>query len=199
SRALAIVSAATADALDAVTHSFTPYLVHLHARPGTSADAAVAAAGHDTLVSLYPQQRERIDAAFGASVASLTRRGTPGVRPGVWLGRRVAARILAARQDDGSAANPVYSVGDQPGQWQPDPTHPDQAALGVAWGAVTPFCMVSAAQFRVPPPPPLGSRAYAAAFHEVKALGGDGVHTPTRRTHAETVIGLFWGYDGTPG
>lgn len=30
-------------------------------------------------------------------------------------------------------------------------------------------------------------------------LGGDGVITQTQRTRKETVIGIFWGYDGTPG
>ena len=39
-----------------------------------------------------------------------------------------------------------------------------------------------AAQFRAPPPPALDSAAYAAAFNEVKRLGGDGVTTPTERT-----------------
>jgi hypothetical protein len=33
----------------------------------------------------------------------------------------------------------------------------------------------------------------------VKLLGGDGVITQTQRTRKETVIGIFWGYDGTPG
>ena len=37
------------------------------------------------------------------------------------------------------------------------------------------------------------------AFQEVKALGGDGITTPTARTPEQTEIGLFWGYDGHPG
>jgi hypothetical protein len=50
----------------------------------------------------------------------------------------------------------------------------------------------------VPPPPRLESREYAVAFEEVKALGGDGVVTPTVRTAEQTQIGIYWGYDGTP-
>ncbi|HWP42693.1 MAG TPA: vanadium-dependent haloperoxidase, partial [Blastocatellia bacterium] len=53
-------------------------------------------------------------------------------------------------------------------------------------------------QFRTPPPPPINSLEYAAAFNEVKALGGDGVITPTIRTEEQTHIGIFWAYDGTP-
>jgi hypothetical protein len=33
----------------------------------------------------------------------------------------------------------------------------------------------------------------------VKRLGGDGVVTPTQRTAAQTIAGIYWGYDGTPG
>src|SRR5262249_29184816 len=33
---------------------------------------------------------------------------------------------------------------------------------------------------------------------EVKQLGGDGVITPTVRTHEQTGIGIYWAYDGTP-
>jgi hypothetical protein len=32
----------------------------------------------------------------------------------------------------------------------------------------------------------------------VKAIGGDGVVTPTVRTADQTEIGIYWGYDGTP-
>ena len=71
-------------------------------------------------------------------------------------------------------------------------------ALGAFWGEVKPFVMSSSVQFRVPPPPALQSRAYAAAFREVKRLGGDGVITPTRRTVNQTSTGIFWAYDGVP-
>jgi PAP2 superfamily len=56
----------------------------------------------------------------------------------------------------------------------------------------------SAQQFRLPPPPALGSAEYAAAFDEVKRLGGDGITTPTVRTEAEKTLAIFWAYDGTP-
>jgi hypothetical protein len=42
------------------------------------------------------------------------------------------------------------------------------------------------------------SARYAAAFNEVKRVGGDGIVTPTRRTREQTEIGTFWAYDGTP-
>jgi hypothetical protein len=63
---------------------------------------------------------------------------------------------------------------------------------------VRPFVMTSASQFRLPPPPALDSTAYTQAFSEVQRLGGDGVVTPTARTPEQTVVGIYWGYDGTP-
>jgi hypothetical protein len=44
----------------------------------------------------------------------------------------------------------------------------------------------------------MDSAEYAAAYDEVKRLGGDGVITPTERTPEQTMIGLYWAYDGTP-
>src|SRR5882724_11927698 len=65
-------------------------------------------------------------------------------------------------------------------------------------GQVKPFVLQTSAQFRAPIPPALSSTEYATAFNEVKALGGDGIITPTARTAEETQIGIFWAYDGTP-
>jgi len=60
------------------------------------------------------------------------------------------------------------------------------------------FVIRASTQFRVPPPPPTASFAYAIAFDEVKRLGGDGVVTRTRRTADQTHAGIYWAYDGTP-
>jgi hypothetical protein len=45
----------------------------------------------------------------------------------------------------------------------------------------------------------LQSQEYTLAYYEVFALGGDGVTTPTVRTPEQTVIGIYWAYDGRPG
>jgi hypothetical protein len=44
----------------------------------------------------------------------------------------------------------------------------------------------------------LTSKEYADAFNELRRLGGDGIVTPTERTAEQTIIGIFWAYDGTP-
>ena len=110
---------------------------------------------------------------------------------------------MELRENDGSAhAEPRVGVdfitGDEPGQWRQDPISLIPLALGARWAEVKPFIMKSAKQFRVPPPPALKSSEYAAAFEEVKQLGGDGIVTPTVRTGEQTGIGIYWAYDGTP-
>jgi membrane-associated phospholipid phosphatase len=199
SRVLAIVHLAIHDALAAICGRYPPYAGALPAFPDSSRDAAIAQAAHDTLVALYPRQAARIDAWLRADLARL-----PDGRAkmnGIEVGRRAAAAILALRAGDGVYyGEPVvgqdYFVGVEPGQWRPDPVSRIPFALGAWWGRVQPFVMRSAAQFRPPPPPSLGSSAYAAAFNEVRQLGGDGVTTPTRRSREQTVIGIYWAYDG---
>jgi hypothetical protein len=89
-----------------------------------------------------------------------------------------------------------YPLADAPGKWRPDPVSRIPIALGAYWYRVKPFVLAAPAQFRAPPPPPLGSSRYAAAFNEVRQLGGDGVVTPTRRTTEQGIIGVYWAYDG---
>jgi hypothetical protein len=200
SRVLAIVHIAIYDALAAICQRYPPYSGPLTAFADSSHDAAIAQAAHDTLVALYPRQADRIDYWLKADLARL-----PAGRAklnGVDIGRRAAAAILALRADDGAYYDePVvgteYPVSNAPGRWRPDPVSRIRIALGAYWNRLKPFVLESATQFRAPPPPALGSEAYALAFDEVKRLGGDGIHTPTERTAEQTVIGIYWAYDGT--
>jgi PAP2 superfamily len=194
-RALAIVQAAVYDAANAVDPIYTPYLFSTTAQPGTSMTAAVAQAAHDTLVALFPHQTAIFNAELVLSLSGLP--AGPAAL-GEQLGSSVAAEMLAARANDGSSANPVYTPGIEPGQWRPDPLHPTQRAVTPGWGQVTPFVIQSPADYQVPPPPALTSPEYTAAFDLLKAIGGDGVLTPTVRTTEQTVIGIFWSYDGSP-
>ncbi|HXV01996.1 MAG TPA: vanadium-dependent haloperoxidase [Gaiellaceae bacterium] len=59
-------------------------------------------------------------------------------------------------------------------------------------GGVKPFLMQSSSQFRSAGPLALNSAAYAAEVNEVKALGGDGVVTPSARTATQTYIAKWW-------
>ncbi|HEU0068908.1 MAG TPA: vanadium-dependent haloperoxidase, partial [Nitrospiraceae bacterium] len=168
---------------------------------GTSLQAGVAQAAHDTLVALFPSQAASFDTTLEEELEEIPdgRLKTNGIA----LGKRAASAILAARANDGSQ-HPEPRVGiefltsNDPGKWRQDPISLIPLALGAYWDKVTPFVLERADQFRVPPPPRLDSPDYAAAYNEVKTLGGDGVVTSTSRSAEQTQIGIYWAYDGTP-
>ncbi len=201
SRAMAMVHIAMFDAVNAIVPRYRSYNRMPWAFPGTSMDAAVAQAAHDSLTALFPSQKPRFDQALGDSLS--------GIRPGwqkqrgIEVGERAAAAILARRTNDGSA-HAELRVGvdfiNQTGAgfWRQDPISRVPLALGARWNEVKPFVIRTAQQFRIKPPPAMNSPEYAAAFNEVKTLGGDGITTPTTRTKEQTEIGIYWAYDGTP-
>jgi hypothetical protein len=201
-RALAIVQIAVFDAVNAATgNDFKSYTGLPAVQRPTGLNVAIAKAAHDTLAALWPAQAATFDALLAEDLAEFPD-GELKTR-GLSLGRRAAAAILARRADDGSnQAEPVLGVdyfpGDGPGEWRQDPISLIPIALGANWGQVRPFVLHSAAQFRIPAPPPLTSARYTRAFDELKRLGGDGSVTPTERTADQTIAGIYWGYDGTP-
>ena len=201
SRAMAIVHIAIFDSVNAVLGGYRSYTGIQPAKPPVSLDAAVAQAAHDTLIALYPSQAPAFDSLLTDDLAKVSNKNER--TNGVSLGQRAAAAILALRASDGSQlAEPRvgvnYFTSDQPGHWRQDPISVIPLALGAHWGDCKTFVVQSGSQFRVPPPPDMNSAEYAAAYAEAKAVGGDGVFTPTTRTPEQSFIGIFWAYDGTP-
>ena len=208
-RAFAIVHIAISDAVNAIHRRYRTYTDLPQVPASTSLDAAIALAAHDTLIALYSLQKPKFDQLLANDLAQIPN-GNDKDR-GITLGRDAAARILTLRANDGSQhAEPcvvlpcptgglLYVTSNEPGRWRRDPISMNPLALGALWRLVTPFVLTSASQFRTPPPPLLTSSAYTAAFNEVKRLGGDGFITPTQRTADQTIAGIYWGYDGSPG
>jgi hypothetical protein len=200
-RAMAIVHIAMFEAVNAITPRYQSYLgIHPVSAP-TSMDAAISQSAHDTIVALFPSQAASMDLLLDQELGTIT----DGLAKtnGIALGQKIAAKILARHANDGSERpEPVLGVdfftSNAPGKWRQDPISLVPKAIGAFWGDVKPFVIRSGKQFRVPPPPPLNSVEYSAAFNEVKAIGGDGVVTPSTRTADQTDIGIFWAYDGTP-
>jgi len=200
-RAMAIVHIAIFDAVNAIYGGYQSYLPHDPAPKGTSLKAAVAQAAHDALVSLYPSQKPSFDGWLAQDLSKV--KNQLSRMNGVRLGKEVCTAILTDRTNDGSEIpEPLLGIGwftsDQPGHWRQDPIAQQPVALGAFWHKVRPFGMVSAPQFRAPPPPALTSDEYAVAYNEVKPLGGDGITTPTTRTQDQTFVAIFWAYDGVP-
>jgi hypothetical protein len=201
SRAIAIVHIAIFDAVNAIRGDYESYTGLPRAHPSTSMDAAIAKAAGVTLNAMFPSQATSFDQLLAEDLARIN-----NVRQrdmGIALGNEAAERILAMRHSDGSAhVEPVYGEGYMPsmeaGKWRKDPISLIPIALGAHWNNVAPFVMESADQFRIPPPPAMDSAEYTAAYNEVKAVGGDGITTPTERTEEQQFIGNYWAYDGTP-
>jgi hypothetical protein len=201
-RAFAIVQIAVFNAVNAITGGFESYTGIAPEHGQASLDAAIAKAAHDTLAALCPSQA----GIFRNLLIEDLNRIPDGPRKvnGIHTGRRAAAAILALREGDGSQhEEPIVGVGyfpsNKPGKWRPDPISMSPLALGAFWGSVDPFVLKSDDQFLVPRPPSIKSRKYATAFNEVKRLGGDGITTPTERNDDQTIAGIYWSYDGTPG
>ncbi len=201
SRAMAIVHIAMFDVINTILPRYRGYSRLPRPPLLTSVDAAIAQAARDALVALYPSQRARFDDFLLVDLSAVAN-ATAKVN-GIQFGHRAAAAILAARENDGSsyvepAMNSQYVPGSAAGVWRQDPISQSPIALGAKWGKVTPFVLRSPSQFRVSAPPKLTSDAYARAYSEVLALGGDGVITKTSRTSDQTEAGIYWAYDGTP-
>ncbi len=204
SRAMAIVHIAMFDAVNAITGGYDSY-TGIKAKGGAaSLDAAISQAAHDTLAALFPSQASAFDAFLASDLARVASKSQKA--DGIDLGKRAAAAILALRVADGAEV-PESRVGVGPGfhetsnlagHWRQDPISLIPLALGAHWSGCKPFVLQTTDQFRTPPPPAMTSAAYAAAYNEVKNLGGDGVITHTQRSAEQTFVGVFWAYDGTP-
>ena len=186
-RSYALLHAAIYDAVVSITRNGRPYLFSVDAPAGARPDAAAAAAGHATLVALYPAMTPALDQLLADELAAI-----PDGRAksqGIDVGDKVASRLLVARSGDGSAAVPAtFVAGSQPGDYRSTPPNFPQPVF-TDWGNVTPFVLRNGAQFRPAPPPALTSAAYARALNEVKSLGQD---ASTTRTADQTLIGKFW-------
>jgi membrane-associated phospholipid phosphatase len=190
-RNLAILHVAVYDAVNGILRTHEPYLVTEDAPFGASVEVAAATAARDVLSALYPGAAATFDALHATIVNSIV----DGVHKtsGIAWGAGVAARILAERQNDGSAAVAEWPGADEPGRWRPTESFGGAVlpALLPGWGQVTPFALASGSQFRPPAPPALHTGRYAIELNQVKSLGAV---NSTQRTVDQSEIALFWGY-----
>ena len=148
-----------------------------------SIEAAIAAAHLATLVKLLPAQQPAIEAAYATVMAGIPE-GSAKVL-GADAGRRAAAMVLAARASDTVAAE-SYRPFTAAGTYVP--TAP---AAAPQWGQRKPWLMAHAGEFRAPPPPALGTQAWARDYNEVKAIGAK---ASSVRSAEQTDIARFWEY-----
>jgi len=188
---MSYVQAAVYDAVTKLEGRYQPYHDFSYTVvPGTSAQAAVAAAAQTALDNYLPDQAATVDGEYNAYIASLGGLGAPGVSDGVALGQAAANDVISLRTGDGrNAATPTYgTIGPiLPGQWQLQT--PAQTAQTPWVATMRPFVLEQASQFRVGPPPALTSQQYAKDLNETEAYGA---LNSTVRTQAETDTAYFW-------
>ncbi|MGD9924810.1 MAG: hypothetical protein AB7V13_25680, partial [Pseudorhodoplanes sp.] len=219
SRVMAIVHVAMFDAINMASrfngknpsqpnYRFETYSPNLPLpKRAVSIDLAITYAAGETLKALYREQAPVIAEFMRLDeMAILNKKDgkTPFYSEARDLGTAAARAILDRRKNDGSAhvepqvGQDGFPLADGPGQWRPDPVSNIITALGGRWGSVEPFVIRNVPTFRPPAPPSPGDPRYAKDFEEVRRLGGEVTQrTRTDRTEEETIIGIFWAYDGT--
>ncbi len=197
---LAMVHAAVYDAVNAIDGGHEPYVSSPPADPGYSQDAAVAAAAHHVLVEgglgIPAARRDAINTAYGDALDAILAEPDAtagGVAGGVAVGEAAAVALLAARAGDGRFGSFLFTVGTLPGEWRPTAGFNDP----FAWlKDVRPFVLRSPNMFRGRAPHGLRTRAYAADFNEVKAVGSA---TSASRTADQTAAAQYWGLTNATG
>lgn len=201
SRALAIVHLAMYDAHAGIANNAT--LLPRYLDPAvpvptdaTHAGAAVAAAAHACLSALFPRQKMHFDAAHQAA-------GLPGsaLTASHEFGLAVAQAILADRAGDPNASANGYTASVNYGRHRPDPAHPGQGFHAPFYGARS-KCFAVTARHSIESPNTLSAAEHASALQQVRGKGiapklmGALPTTHAKRTADETVVGLYWAYDG---
>lgn len=198
SRALAIVHLAMYDAYAGVVkdQNLPPYLPGLpKPEAGASAKAAVAAAAHATLSNLFPSQGGFFDSIL-AGVGDTS-------NPGHKFGLIVAQKILEDRNNDPIANAGDYKPSLARGKHRVDPDNPGQGFDAPFYGARSKgFAITKRHELDAPP---FDNEEYLQALRQVRGKGIAPELTGTlpdnieARTVDETLIGIFWAYDGVPG
>ena len=188
---LAMVHAAVYDAVNAIVGCHEPYVSSPPAKRWYSQDAAVAAAARHVLVNgelgIPAARLDVIEAAYQATLLPIPDGAAKA--GGIATGEAAAAALLAARAGDGRFGPFRFVESSLPGGWRLVP--PATVTDPGAWlKDVTPFVLRDPDRFRGRAPHRLGSRAYAADFNEVKAVGRA---TGSTRTPDQTAAAEYWG------
>lgn len=193
SRAMAIVHLAIHDAVAFVNRPGAAYLkkkynITLNKPVGANLDQTIDGAAYTSLRAMYPLY----DDFFKDS-------NDTGATASFDFGRDIALALLEQRSGDGSANPALPAPALQYGSHRVDPYNPSQGFLGRQWGDVDHFVGPRKALAPFPGsglPSYLTDTAYQRDFDEIKAYGA---RERNDRSAEQTLIGVYWGYDGAQG
>jgi hypothetical protein len=197
SRIAAMVSASVFDAVNGIDPHYRPIHVRPNAPDGASSRAAAIEAAYVILVDAYPMKGPTLTTQVKASLAALAlTENAQSISDGTTWGQTVANAIWAWRQTDGFAPPPapfegVLAIAGTPaaiGYWLPTPPL-NAPGAGTQLATMTPWVLVRASQFRLPPPYLLNSAQYATDLNETKTMGA---FSDSPRTADQSELALFW-------
>jgi PAP2 superfamily protein len=189
-RTAAMMHVAIHDALNSIRFRYSSYAYRGHASDASPLVAAAQAA-YEVADDQYPKQKTQwiderqkwLDAEHNESAKA----------KGIALGRAAAEAILKFRENDHWNARAEYHWHPMaPGVYAEFSEHsntPKGFIFGAGWAKMKPFVLAKADQFRAPPPPPIDSRRYTAAFNEVKEVGR---YQSRSRTPDQTHLAMWW-------
>ena len=187
-RAMAMLHVAMFDAINAVEPKYRAYAYPSKASGSVSAEAAAAAAAQTVLAKLFPDQAQKIEAAYTASLAKIADGNAK--TSGITLGRDVGSRCLAMRANDGAGGAATYKQKVTPGVYVPT-----AFVVSSEWAKVKPWFMRETTQFRPGPPPALTDAVWSRDLEEIRAIGG---RNSAMRTPEQTDVARFWMVTGAP-
>jgi hypothetical protein len=196
SRSLGIIHLAMYEAFAAIANdpSYPTYFPVLPPPPpGASIEAGITGAAYTTIAALYPHMQPFVYERY--LKAGL--QGS-GISEGVAYGCLIAQIVLQDRGNDPGIDGSAHVPSLAPLAHRPDPDHPNQSFYGPNYGPLSKCFSVTQRWSLLPPPAP-NSPEFVRAYKQVKNMGiapelmGD---SGPRRGVDETVVGLFWAYDG---
>lgn len=194
SRAMAIVHLAIHDAVAYLRRPGAAYLnkkqinATLVAPTGAKLEDVIDGAAFTALNGMYPAYRPYFEDSLGAANPI-----------GFAFGEQIADALLADRSTDGfNAPAPLPHLAAY-GRHRVDPYNPTQGFLTSQWGSVRHFVGPRSDLDPFPGqglPNYLADAHYRQDFEEVREFGA---LTRRSRTAEQSVIGVYWGYDGAQG
>ena len=162
-----MVHGAMYDAVAAVEGGLEPFVTTVSAPPGASAEAAVAQAARDVLVTRVPAQAGAVQTAFDTYLATIP--AGPAKQAGAAVGAAAAAGMLAARLGDHyDDVVPYVQTAPGPGVFEPIAA---TAPVDTKLPGVRPFTYDDQSSYRPAAPYQLTGKQYATDVQELLALG----------------------------
>ncbi|HQW70040.1 MAG TPA: phosphatase PAP2 family protein [Flavobacterium sp.] len=166
-----------------------------------ASETAIAAAAHSTLVALYPKSKSYFDERLNSLPDILE------FQQAYQYGCEIATTILELRKHDPGNSDAGYNPPPGRGKHKADPNNSNQDFLGPFYGKSKLFSTSKRYELTNQPFTINGTfnsndPEYKRAFEQVKIKGiateqmGTLAPTDDKRTSEESLIGVYWAYDG---